>query len=145
MPARKGRERIKGRKSKGRFLSLPASVLDNPDYRALSGNSIKLLIAMFYQYRGNNNGDLNASFSVMKDWGFVSKDTLQKAKQQLLDHGLIHETRNGQFMNPGGVCSLYALTWLPVDECNGKLDIEATSTPLRKFSLENSKAVIKRN
>jgi len=47
------------------------------------------------------------------------------------------KTRNGRFINPGARCALYALTWQPVDECIGKkLEISATKTPPRKFSVE---------
>jgi hypothetical protein len=32
---------------------------------------------------------------------------------------------------------LYAITWQPINECEGKdLEVRATSTPHRKFSLE---------
>ena len=92
---------------------------------------------MYYQFKGNNNGDLTAAFTVMRAYGFNSKDTLDKAKKQLLDHGLIIKTRDGQFLNPGGRCDLFAVTWRAIDECNGKLDVPATSTPPRQFSLEN--------
>jgi len=47
--------------------------------------------------------------------------------------------REGRFSNPHGVCALYALSWQPIDECNGKLEIASTNTPPRKFSLENNK------
>jgi hypothetical protein len=63
--------------------------------------------------------------------GFVSKDTLQRAKRELLEKQLIIQTREGRFTNPDGVCALYALTWLPLDECGGKLDV--TTIPARRF------------
>ena len=125
------RERVKGRKTKGRFLALPASVVDSDDYKSLSGNAVKLLMALLYQYRGKNNGDLSAAYTIMKGMGFVSKDTLQRAKNELLEKQLIIQTREGRFTNPGGVCALYALTWLPLDECGGKLDVSAI--PARRF------------
>lgn len=125
------RERVKGRKTKGRFLALPVSVVDSQDYKSLSGNAVKLLMALLYQYRGKNNGDLSASYSIMRDMGFVSKDTLQRAKNELLEKQLIIQTREGRFINPGGVCALYALAWLPIDECGGKLDVNIQT--VRKF------------
>ncbi len=127
------RERVKGRKTKGRFLALPVSVVDSQDYKSLSGNAVKLLMALLYQYRGKNNGDLSAAYGVMRDMGFVSKDTLQRAKNELLEKQLIIQTREGRFTNPGGVCALYALTWLPVDECGGKLDVTETKNAIRHF------------
>ncbi len=53
---------------------------------------------------------------------------------------MIIKTRQGFFMNPGGRCALYALTWLPIDECQGKkLEVNSTTTPPRKFSMEQNK------
>jgi hypothetical protein len=53
---------------------------------------------------------------------------------------MIIKTRQGIFMNPGGRCGLYALTWLPIDECQGKkLEINPTITPPRRFSMEQNK------
>jgi len=110
--------------------------MESDDYRNLPPNAIRLLNALIYQYRGKNNGDLTAAFSVMKRWGFKSKETLANAVQALLDADLIRKTREGMFMNPGGKCNLYALTWHNIDECQGKLDLKPTNKPIRKFSLE---------
>lgn len=126
------RQKVKGRKTKGRFLALPASVVESDEYKSLSGNAVKLLLALLYQYKGRNNGDLSASYTIMRTMGFVSKDTLQRAKNELLESGLITQTREGRFLNPGGVCALYALTWLNLDECGGKLDV--ASVPTRKLT-----------
>lgn len=111
--------------------------MDTDDYRNLPPNAVKLLNALVYQYRGSNNGDLTAAFTVMEKWGFKSKQTLQSAKVALLKARLIVQTRVGVFQNPGGRTGLYALSWHPVDECPGKrLEFGPTRTPPRKFSLE---------
>jgi len=121
-------------------IQIPHVVMDSDDYRNLPPNAVRLLNAMVYQYRGKNNGDLTAAFTYMRDFGFKSKETLHKAIRELLDARLIVRTRRGMFMNPGGRCSLYALTWQRIDECPGKkLDVNATRTPPRKFSLEQNK------
>ena len=121
-------------------IQIPHNVMDTDDYRNLPPNAVKLLNALVYQYRGKNNGDLTAAFNYMKDFGFKSKETLTKATQDLLKAELIVRTRRGWFMNPGGRCTLYALTWHPIDECPGKqLEIGPTNRPLRKFSLEKNK------
>ena len=95
-----------------------------------------VLFALAYQYQGKNNGDLTAAHSVMKTWGIASKTTLANAMNALLTANLIVRTREGRFLNPGGQCALYALTWQPIDECGGKLDVAATARPPRAFSLE---------
>jgi hypothetical protein len=121
-------------------IRIPHIVMDTDDYRNLPPNAVKLLNALVYQFRGKNNGDLTAAFTYMKDFGFKSQETLTKARDSLLEAGLIVKTRQGQFMNPGGRCALYALTWLPIDECSGKqLEIGPTNLPWRKFSLEKNR------
>ena len=130
----------KGRFSTRDFNGIPRVVMLSEDYRRLPGNAVKLLMAMVHQYRGSNNGDLHAAYSVMSDWGFNSKQTLSNALQVLLNAGLIMKTRQGRFTNPGGVCSLYAITWQPIDDCRGKqLEAKPTITPPRKFTMEQNK------
>jgi len=120
------------------FAGIPRVVMEHDDYKGLSGNGVKLLMALAYQYRGSNNGNLTAAWSVMqKKHGFKSQDTLNRAKQELLEADLIRQTRSGMFMNPGGRCALYALTWQAIDECPGKgLECKATTLPLRSFRKE---------
>ncbi|MGH8436476.1 MAG: hypothetical protein ACRERX_18830 [Pseudomonas sp.] len=112
--------------------------MDSEDFRALSGGALKVLLGLLRQYRGNNNGDLSASFGQAKKWGIGSKSTLAKALEELQEQRLIVRTREGRFIRPGGCCALFALTWHPVDECGGKIDVSSTSTPPRKFTLEKS-------
>jgi hypothetical protein len=133
----KKRARTKGRDGIGRFVAIPHAVLVHPDFQKLTGSAVKVLLVMLTQYNGHNNGDFTLALSVMKGFGFSSSDTINSAKKQLLKHGLIIETRPGQFTNPGGICALYAVTWQPIDDCQGKLNVAPTSTPPRKFSLEN--------
>ena len=118
------------------FAGIPRIVMDTDDYKNLNGNAIKLLLELAYQYRGNNNGDLSATFSHMRKRGFKSKETLTNALRSLQGANLIIRTREGMFLNPGGRCALYALTWLPIDECKGKHDLSPTVTPVRRFSLK---------
>ena len=133
----------KSRKNKnsiqGGFAGIPRMVMDNPDYLNLSGNAVKLLNELCRQYRGNNNGDLTVAYSLMKKRGFNSKGTITRSKDELLKAKMIIETRSGRFTNPGGVCALYALSWQPIDDCNNKLEMTSTTTPPRKFSMENNK------
>ena len=124
------------------FAGIPRVVMQTDDYKNLSGNSVKLLLALCYQYRGHNNGDLTAAFSILQEkFGFTARGVIKRAVEQLLDANLIIQTRTSRFLNPGGQCALYALTWQSIDECPGKrLEMEPTITPLRKFSMEKNKA-----
>ena len=101
---------------------MPHSILEHENYAQLSNKAVKLLIDLFGQYYGNNNGDFTAAFSVMKKRGWKSKDTLNRARHELLDTGFIQQTRQGG----RHCCSLYAVTWLAIDDCNGKLDVAPT-------------------
>lgn len=125
------------RRSSQSFAGIPRIVMESADFRALSPNARNLLLIFAYYYKGKNNGDLSAPYKVMKkEWGYKAPETLNKAKKELIERNMIIETRSGAFLNPGGKCSLYALTWLPIDECSGKLEVKPTTTPIRKFSME---------
>lgn len=110
--------------------------MEHADFRNLSFSAKSLLLILAYQYRGKNNGDLTAAHSILKGWGFGSRGTIAKAISELQRANLIVTTREGRFQRPNSMCSLYALTWKPIDECGGKLDVNPTLTPPRKISLE---------
>ena len=118
------RRRIKGRQTTNPFLSLPHHVLRHETFKTLSTRATKLLVDIAAQYRGNNNGDLSATLSLMRDRGWNSSDQLDKAKKELVGKDVIRVARQGGLNK----CNLYALTWFPIDECNGKLDIAPTTT-----------------
>jgi len=111
------------------FLALPHSVLDHQDFVNLSQRAIKLLIDIASQYRGQNNGDLCMTFSIMKKRGWSSNDQLTKARNELIDKNFIILTKQGGRHFP----SLYAITWQPIDNCDGKLDIISTKLAPRSF------------
>ena len=113
------------------FLHLHRPLLEEPDFIALKGNSIKLLIDLGAQYNGRNNGDLCAAMTVMRKRGWTSNQQLSKALAELLERNLIMQTRQGG-LNAGP--NLYAITWQPIHECGGKLDVPATTTSPRTFS-----------
>ncbi|WP_231734527.1 hypothetical protein [Noviluteimonas gilva] len=104
---------------------MPVEVLDSPAYCALSFKARALLLDLGAQYRGNNNGDMAAPWSWMKMRGWKSKDTLRRALLELLTSGMIEQTRQGGLHCP----TLYAVTWLGIDECGGKLEVQSTSVP----------------
>jgi hypothetical protein len=121
------------------FAGIPRIVMDSEDFKGLSGNAVKLLLALANQYRGNNNGDLTTAWSIMRaKFGFKSPGVVARAKKQLLDANMIIETRTPRWL--GGKCGLYALVWQPIDDCPGKqLERKATVTPPRRFTIEKNK------
>lgn len=124
----------------GPYFSLPHIVLDHPDFQALSGPAIKVLLHLGRQFKPGKNGDLSASFKDMNPKGIGSHSTLGKAISELIDANWIIRTREGRFINPGGRCALYALSWHPIGECPGKdLEVRPTITAPRKLTLEINK------
>jgi len=103
----------------------PHELLEHVSVSQLSPRGAKLLLDIAVQYNGHNNGDLCAPLSLMKKRSWNSSDQLFKARKELIDRGLIKTSRQGGLNK----CSLFALTWFQIDECEGKLDIRSTSTP----------------
>ena len=134
------RRKAKGRAEGGSFFALPHALLESPTFTGLTGTELKILFGLVGQYRGNNNGNLSASHTQAKEWGVGSKTSLAKALDRLQQLELIIRTREGIFLNPGGRCALYALAWLPIDDCPGKaLEVLPTTTPLLKLSMLKSR------
>jgi len=114
----------KGRRESGRFAGIPVACMNHENFISLSMPARGLLLELCKQYNGFNNGDLCASFSIMKKRGFRSKGTLNRVLKELKYRGWIQISRLGG----QNKCSLYALTFHAIDDCKGKLDISATTT-----------------
>ncbi len=109
----------------GGFVSVYHCVLNSCAMKCLSAYGTKLLMDLLSQYKGQNNGDLAAAYSVLQHRGWHSKGTLSRAIKELIAVGLIEISRQGGRHQ----CSLFAVTFYAVDECKGKLDIAATIRP----------------
>lgn len=108
-------------KNDGGICQIPKKVLLSEDYRTLNHASVRVLIAFVCQYTGANNGDLIATKAEMLKHGVRSDDTINRAVKELIEHGLIVKTRNGYAGVDGRrKCSLFALTWMRVDEIKPK-------------------------
>ena len=116
--------RQKGRSMGDSFIRIPHHVANHERFRTLSPRATKLLIDLLAQYRGYNNGDLCAPLSLMQERAWNSSDQLQKAKNELIERDVIIVTRQGGLNK----ANLYAVTWFPIDECKGKLDVRSTTT-----------------
>ncbi|MFM0544002.1 hypothetical protein PQR29_04665 [Paraburkholderia strydomiana] len=112
---------MKERKSKGseRFVGVPFWVMNHVSFRAASHRSRALLFDVLLQYNGRNNGTLVVCDKALKPLGWNSRDGLTKAKKELIDLGLLVETRAGAKPNKA---SWYAISWRPLDVKEG-LDI----------------------
>lgn len=126
------RLKSKGRRDGGSYIAMPHIILESAEYAALSPQAVKLLIDLFSQFRGVNNGDLSAAWKIMSARGWRSKATLYRALHELIANGWIEMTRRGGIHR----CSLYAVTWLAIDECGGKLDVSPTRIASGKWKKE---------
>lgn len=132
--ARKKKNHLsKERRESGGFAAIPHCLLESPLFIGLSAHAIKLLMDLATQYKGYNNGDLTIAWTVMEKRGWKSRETLNKARKELLQTALIEITRTGDRRRP----HLYALTFFAVDECNGKLDVKPTERPSSAWRLNN--------
>ena len=122
------------RRVKGGFASIDRYVIECDIFKSLGPNSVKLLLLMACDYKGNNNGDLSATYSKYKDY-FGSSQTLFNARDELERKGFIAVNCYGG-MSYGGykLPTLYALTWLPVDDFINleKNLFRCTHLPLKK-------------
>lgn len=116
------RDKAKKRRSNASYVAMPHHILTSAEYAQLSGYAVKLLLDLFGQFKGSNNGDLCAAWKIMEQRGWRSRDTLGRALKELLETGFISKTRQGGRNLP----SLYAVTWLSIDGCGNKLDVVPT-------------------
>lgn len=107
------------------FAAIPRPLLRDPNFAQLKGNAVKLLLAMFSGYIGKNNGELIATYPVMKTYGFNSKDSVSKALSELLKAGMIIRTRISDYRRP----ATYAVTWLPVNRPTARGPYDAGVLP----------------
>ena len=102
------------------FVRLPTVVLESPGFRQAGITARALLIDLAMQYSGHNNGKLTACAKYLRPLGWKSNDTVVRARRELIECGLLLETRKGARPNKA---AWFALTWLDLDQGQG-LDIE---------------------
>jgi len=105
----------------GSYTALPHVVLDSVAFMGAGHTARSLLFDLMRQHNGSNNARLHLTTSWLRRRGWNSADTIQKAKQELIERGLIVLTKQGGLN--AGAC-LYALTWLPISNFVG-LDLQA--------------------
>ena len=100
----------------GNFAGIPRYAIECDAFKSLRGNSVKLLVLLASQYKGNNNGDLTITHSINKR-DFKSSQTMYSARDELEKKGFIATNAYGG-MSCGGykLPTLYAIMWLPVND-----------------------------
>lgn len=103
---------------------VPRELADSLAFRSLPVAAKVLWHDLMMQYRGSNNGNINAAISELAHYNWRSSTTVAKGLRYLIAHGLITETRTGG-IRAGKLkqCCLYAFTHLPI-HANTKLMIQ---------------------
>lgn len=117
-----GRDRIKkhGVAVTGAWIPFPLTFLRSRACAELSPHGAKLLLDLLALLGPNakRNGDLSLTPRLMLMRGWSSRATLQKAVAELIDHGLLAQTKQGSRLD----CSLFAVTLFPLNCDLKKLD-----------------------
>ena len=97
------------------YAAIEHRVIDSPAFADLTPSAVKLLLLLARQLTKDNNGHLQATFSYMRRFEF-SENTLSRAIQELIAHGIIYRTRSGGYQQGA---AQYAVTWLKVTNRQG--------------------------
>ena len=127
-------------------VQIPKWVLTSHPYRSLTHQAKTTFVALCYQLWADNNGLLELTRPLMREFGISNPNTLSRVKQELLESGLVTLTLKGQFMNPGGRPDKFALAWLNVPDNNKTRKLAIGSQPasfLKPSTIERLKAKAK--
>lgn len=109
-------KKFKPKDPNGRHIRVYATLLNSHAYRVLSNATKALYIDLRNMLTGTNNGNINATLSILKHKGWKSPATLAKALYELRAMGFIAVTREGGLKMGTRVCTLYRFTDLEVFE-----------------------------
>jgi hypothetical protein len=107
----------------GSYTPAPHVVLDSAAFVGASERAKALLWEFFRQHNGSNNGHLHATETWLATRGWKSHDAIASAVSELLERGLIVQTKQGGL---GIGPSYFAMTWLHITSFVG-LDISPKS------------------
>lgn len=114
----------RSRNSRGgyeRHVRLPHLLTGSAAWRDLSGNAIKVYIALARFNLGDNNGNLFFSVETgMKETG-LARNTVSRGLRDLEEHGLIAAVERGYFQVKGGPATRWRLTHIPAPSCKPSL------------------------
>lgn len=123
----KAHTRRSSERVEGGFFAFPWDVIDSPAYKSLSYPAKALLVELGRQLGNDNNGMLTITKKRLSSRGWTSADVINRAKNQLIAAGFIHQTVMGYRPNKA---SWYAVTWYNLYD-NIKFDANARDTFVR--------------
>ena len=107
------------RKGEGQFWCLPYFMAHHPNFLALSGNAVKVLVELRTRYAGPDakgpgaNGPLPLALKEAADRLGIGKATVQRALRDLREAGFIEQTHPGAWIR--GYAATFRLTFEPCD------------------------------
>lgn len=107
----------------GGYAAVPWRLLDSQAFIGASDRAKSLLYALMRQHTGSNNGRLQLTEKWLASHGWPSVGMNLKSREELIERGLIIQTRRGG-LNRG--CNWFALSWLSISNFVG-LDIAASA------------------
>lgn len=107
----------------GAYTAVPHRVLDSVAFIGATDRAKSLLYALMRQHNGSNNGRLQLTDKWLAVHGWPSAGMNIKTRDELVERGLIIQTRRGG-LNSG--CNWFALTWLAITNFVG-LDVSANT------------------
>lgn len=117
----------------GGYGAIPWVVIDSASFKGASDKAKALLFALMRQHDGNNNGHLHLAKQWLYKQGWTCHENNSKARNELIDRGLVVQTKwGGLNMGP----DLFALTWLDISNYVG-LDITSKSYAKGAYHLCN--------
>jgi hypothetical protein len=105
----------------GGYTAIPWKVLDSQAFIGATDRAKSLLYALMRQHNGSNNGRLQLTNKWLSEHGWPSAGMNSKSREELVDRGLIIQTRRGG-LNFGS--NWYALTWVAITNFVG-LEVSA--------------------
>ena len=102
---------------------IPHAVLDSRAFTGATDRAKSFLFALIRQHNGRNNGRLQLTGEWLAKHGYPSAGMNIKSRAELIERGLIVQTKLGG-LNSG--CNWFALTWLPISNFVG-LEISAST------------------
>jgi len=125
----------------GLYGAIPHAVMDGNAFKGASYPAKSLLFELMRQHSGKNNGHLQLSFSWLQGRGWKSRDVIQRARDELIERGLLIQTRQGG-LNIGA--SRYAVTWLHIMNYVG-LEIQGKDYHPGAWSFMDALPIAKQN
>lgn len=114
------------RKKEPRHLRLYHSITGCDAWLSLSGNAVKVLIALARFDDGSSNGKLYFSERTGAKETGLARNTVKRCLAELIEKGFIAQTKPGAFNRNNLLAATYRLTWVAAPGCS-------PSAPTRDF------------